>query len=428
MTGNGPFLFDGDSTDIVRNPNSWTKLGHVLYVDQPVGTGFSTASKPYPVKTQERVTDDFYKWLKSFLLNFPHLRSKNVHLIGESYAGIYIPYFAAAIAENQNSFHINLRSMSLGDGTWGNAAAMSAVVADSYLEEHKSTLKVPDDIVSAFTDARQTCGFDVVLEEAHTYPPAGKIMIPGNPENMNQKRHREKLQQRSVSTLFNESCNIHPTTAQDIRQSILHSTCYGPCAAFSTAMDYLTTASKAGTGKKCFDMYDITNGCDAINDLELLNTYFSRADVQTALNIPPPGRAAPAYDPCTPSIQAALLEDFPTPPAYSILPSLTTDHSIALHAYSGYNDFLVNHIGTELSLQNLTWRGERGFSRKPDSPFYVDDAAPVDDGFGLTAQAGIWGEERGTSYHLFWGAGHSVFKKKPREMFAFVRDMVVAKG
>jgi hypothetical protein len=63
--------------------------------------------------------------------------------------------------------------------------------------------------------------------------------------------------------------------------------------------------------------------------------------------------------------------------------------------------------------------------------FYVDDAMPVDsrDGENATTKvAGHWAEERGVSYHLFQGAGHSVFANKPREMFAYVRDVVVGEG
>lgn len=59
--------------------------------------------------------------------------------------------------------------------------------------------------------------------------------------------------------------------------------------------------------------------------------------------------------------------------------------------------------------------------------FYSDNAKPNDGERNEDRSvAGVWGEERGVSYHLFHGAGHSVIAKKAREMFAFVRDIVVA--
>jgi carboxypeptidase C (cathepsin A) len=449
MTGNGPVLFDGNTTHLIENPQSWTKLGHVLYVDQPAGTGFSSASNPYPVRDNDRVTSDFYKWLQSFFSHFPHLRAKRVHMIGESYAGIYIPYFAYAIAENQDDYPIDLRSISLGDGTMGNPAAMTAVTVSTFLESKKSLLQIPDEILSAFTQADQTCGFTTVLQQAEQFPPKGKFEIAGDPENLNYKhRHRrhqfQQYQRRNLRNVMNETCNNHPTTPEQVSSSILNSTCYGSCATFSTAMNYLNAVSAAGTGKRCFDIYDITNDCTTIDPLGLMASYFSRGDVQAALNLPP-APAGLAFAPCNSTIlDTLLLVVPPTPPAYTILPSLVTEHNISVHVYSGDNDLLLNHVGTELVLQNMTWRGAQGFSRKPSRTFYADDAAPallgsdacdVNVSHASTVRseigqrcvpAGIWASERGVTYHLFRGAGHSVFIKKPREMFAYVRDVVVA--
>lgn len=445
MTGNGPLVFEDNSTRLIKNPHRWSRVGHVLYVDQPVGTGLSTASSPYPLRDNDGVTSDFYKWLKSFISYFPHLQGKQVHLIGESYAGIYIPYIADAIVKNNDSFPIDLRSLSLGDGTWGNNAAMTSVAIGSYLRSKKSELKIPEDILAVFDEADHECGFDKVLEDATVFPPLGKVTIPGDPEHLNYKqRSFHQYQRRDLGDIFDVSCKIHPTTPAEVRQSIMNSTCFGPCATFTTAMDYLNTASEAGTGKSCFDMYDITNDCDAVDPLPLMNTYFSRADVQKALNIPPADDSDPiTYNPCNPTILDTLLAaEPPEPPAYNILPDLTNFHGIHLHIYSGENDLLVNHFGTELSMQNLTWRGTRGFAHRPDKVFYINDTAPLEltictpnsDKKGLVCipedyeyppQAGIFADERRSTYHLFKDAGHSVFIKQPATMFAFVRDVVV---
>ncbi|OGM47017.1 serine carboxypeptidase [Aspergillus bombycis] len=265
-TGNGPVSFDGNSTRLIQNPHSWTKLGHVLYVDQPVGTGYSTASNPYPVPDHDRVTSDFDQWLRNFFALFPHLRKKQVHMIGESWAGIYIPYFASAMVQGQDSFPINLCSISIGDGTIGNAAAMSTVTIGSFMRSQKEILQIPDEILSVFTEAEKTCGFDHILEAANQYPPKGKIRIPGNPENRNYKRH----QLLDARNLVDETCNLEPTTPDMVKASILNSTCYGPCATFATAFDYLGAMSASGTGKPCHDIYDTLNDCDTVDPLGLL--------------------------------------------------------------------------------------------------------------------------------------------------------------
>ncbi|KAE8353897.1 Alpha/Beta hydrolase protein [Aspergillus coremiiformis] len=435
-TGNGPVSFDGNSTRLIRNPHSWTKLGNVLYVDQPVGTGYSTASNPYPVPDNDRVTSDFYKWLRNFFILFPNLRSKRVHMIGESWAGIYIPYFASAIVEGQDLFPIDLRSISIGDGTIGNPAAMSTVTIGKFMRSQKDTLQIPNEIRSVFTEVEAICGFDEILKAANQYPPNGKIHIPGHPENRNYKRHDPT----------NTTCNIHPTTPDMVKTSILNSTCYGPCATFATAFDYMSTVSASGAGKQCHDIYDTHNDCNTIDPLDLLAAYFSRADVQVALNLLPAAEeslnshnSAPptTFSPCNSTILDKLLTSTPpVAPAYSILPHLVTSHNISLHIYSGEHDMLVNHFGTELCLQNMTWNGAQGFSQKPSRLFFADNAVPShfllhscekeNSTETCDSAAGLWASERGVTYHLFWGAGHSVFGKKPREMFAYVRDVVVA--
>ncbi|KAF3400226.1 Carboxypeptidase Y [Penicillium rolfsii] len=417
--GNGPISFVDNSTQIKRNPYSWTQLGHVLYVDQPVGTGFSTASNPYPVRDNDMVTTDFVAWLNSFFTYFPLLQSKKIHLMGESYAGIYIPHFTAALMESNTLHPLDIRSISLGDGSWGNAAAMSSVSIGAYMRSQATALKIPKDILAAFEAAEKVCGFDDVLDQAQVYPPNGKIDIPGNPENLNYRRRR-----RDMTDVLNASCSISPKTVSDVNTSIFNSTCYGPCAIHSTAMDYMDTASNTGTGIPCFDVYDIHHNCSTINSMALMAEYFSRTDVQDALHVSDRG----AYSACNSTILGVLLgASSVVPPAYAILPSLVA-HNISLHIYNGEWDMLLSHIGTEISIQNMTWRGAQGFSTRPQRLFYVDDAMPVDSHHwknATTKVAGYWAEERGVSYHLFRGAGHSVFANKPREMFAYVRDVVV---
>ena len=40
---NGPYKIGEDNQTIVSNPHSWNSHANLLYVDQPVGTGFSNA-------------------------------------------------------------------------------------------------------------------------------------------------------------------------------------------------------------------------------------------------------------------------------------------------------------------------------------------------------------------------------------------------
>lgn len=84
---NGPFVFPGNDSNPQPNANSWTKLGNVLYIDQPVGTGYSGGSVEAAINSQ--VTQSFASWLAAFYNIFPDMKSKKTYITGESYAGIY---------------------------------------------------------------------------------------------------------------------------------------------------------------------------------------------------------------------------------------------------------------------------------------------------------------------------------------------------
>ncbi|KAK2813094.1 hypothetical protein FQN50_000771 [Emmonsiellopsis sp. PD_5] len=454
LTENGPLSFTGNNTMPTRNPYSWAKLGHVLYIDQPVGTGLSTSSTNEPVSTNDQVTSDFYAWLGAFYRHFPHLTRKKTHMMGESYAGIFVPYFASHIVNNRDTLPINLVSISMGNGVLGNNAAMADVGVGPYMKSHASLLGVSPEILEAFASADNICQFDSVLAQANRHPPIGPVMVPGNPENLNFKRDRQSISpllSRDLDTMG--ECNIYPTTPDSVLESILNSTCHGPCATFSTAADYLET--KSNLTNSCFNIYNIKYDCTTLNPLDRLTAYINRADVQAALNVPQPTPHPYPFQPCNNQILHSLLSplNHPTPPAYSIIPDLLTTHNISTHIYHGQLDMLVNHLGAELVLQNMTWNGAQGFQTPPEKFFGVRGSGSGSGSRGLgmrgggkrwlnrtmmdgngngngngdvaVAATGRWIEERGLTYHLFFEAGHSVPFDLPREMFEYVRDVVV---
>jgi len=92
-----------------------------------------------------------------------------------------------------------------------------------------------------------------------------------------------------------------------------------------------------------------------------------------------------------------------------------TKHHIPIVIYSGNDDSLVSHRGSEVVIQNTTFGGIQGFSRKPSTP-WTDDAGNF---------AGIVHQERNWTYVLFKGAGHLVPFSKPATAFTFFREFVL---
>jgi len=118
----GPILTTVDENDVLtgvaENPSSWNKKHNMLYIDNPVGAGFSYSNK-MPT-TQDEVTDNLYEFLQQWYTLFPEYQSNPFYPFGESYAGKYVPSLTRRIHEMNNGdedvIKINLAGMGIGDG------------------------------------------------------------------------------------------------------------------------------------------------------------------------------------------------------------------------------------------------------------------------------------------------------------------------
>ncbi|KAI4372554.1 hypothetical protein MLD38_010769 [Melastoma candidum] len=94
----GPFTFNyqdfdtGSLPTLLLNPFSWTKISSIIFIDAPVGTGFSYS------RSQEayNVTDTIaaaqnYEFLRKWLLEHPKFRSNPLYVFGDSYGGKMTP-------------------------------------------------------------------------------------------------------------------------------------------------------------------------------------------------------------------------------------------------------------------------------------------------------------------------------------------------
>ncbi|KAL7541891.1 hypothetical protein ACHAXR_011336 [Thalassiosira sp. AJA248-18] len=120
---------------LVPNEFAWTKKSSMLFIEQPGGTGFSTASTEWRGEEADKRNEDdvasaFYAFLQNFYTVFgEELKQKKLYISGESYAGMYIPSIARGIhlrnkhilAKDKGyrspSLHvIDLRGAAIGNG------------------------------------------------------------------------------------------------------------------------------------------------------------------------------------------------------------------------------------------------------------------------------------------------------------------------
>mmetsp|Transcript_14997 Transcript_14997/g.36884 ORF Transcript_14997/g.36884 Transcript_14997/m.36884 type:complete len:583 (+) Transcript_14997:269-2017(+) len=126
--------------DLVVNENSWTKYTTMLYPEQPIGTGFSYGNYP---KDETDVAADLYQFMQNFYKVFDHLTNHKLFVMGESYAGMYLPsigrYFHLRNEDLKNGVelanfgnnptHINLGGVGIGNG-WMNGFVQGPATID----------------------------------------------------------------------------------------------------------------------------------------------------------------------------------------------------------------------------------------------------------------------------------------------------------
>ncbi len=112
---NGPLTTDGKNVGLASP--SLTDVGDVLYLDQPVGTGFSYGLSDIDVLSSvEAVTTEFINFLSSFLGMYPDYASRKVFLMGEDFGGKLLPRFAKAINDfSERGGTVNLRALFIGN-------------------------------------------------------------------------------------------------------------------------------------------------------------------------------------------------------------------------------------------------------------------------------------------------------------------------
>ena len=104
-TGNGPLRVsetgsktEGKDFEITYDTTiSWAPAGDLLWVDQPVGTGWSWGE--HMVTSLDEIGQEFLSFLQHFYEEYPVYKERELVLTGESFAGKYLSYSAKAIMD-----------------------------------------------------------------------------------------------------------------------------------------------------------------------------------------------------------------------------------------------------------------------------------------------------------------------------------------
>ncbi|KAL5705816.1 hypothetical protein ACHQM5_024061 [Ranunculus cassubicifolius] len=121
LTELGPFRVKRTGKTLYMNEHSWNKKANILFIESPVGVGFSYSLNmtEYLEGSDNQTSADNYRFLINWLERFPEYKGRDLYLSGESYAGHYVPQFAHVILEKNKkpiqTQAINLKGIIIGN-------------------------------------------------------------------------------------------------------------------------------------------------------------------------------------------------------------------------------------------------------------------------------------------------------------------------
>ena len=167
---------------------------------------------------------------------------------------------------------------------------------------------------------------------------------------------------------------------------------------------------------KCYNMYDLrlrdaypSCGMAWPPDLDQVVPYLRRQDVKDALHVDSGKQSG--WVECSGAVGAAF-KPVKSHPAIQMLPEILKEVPIIL--FSGNQDLICNHIGTEDLIHNMEWNDGKGFELFPGT------WAPRKHWTFEGESAGFYQEARNLTYILFFNSSHMVPFDYPRR----TRDML----
>ncbi|CAF4081134.1 unnamed protein product [Adineta steineri] len=355
----GPFRFQDENT-MIENDGSWHLYTNLLFVDQPVGTGFSNIGTDSYVHELDEMANQFLSFLDQYIKIFPELLENDIYLAGESFAGQYIPYIAKAILEQRST--LKLCGLLIGNGLIDpvitHKSYLPFAVANNLVVENSD---IYDRINIEVEQCDQALSKQVHIFEEACYGILDAIKANGAMNN----HHRQNQKGRCVNEY-------------DIRLDDTHPEC----------------------------------GRNWPLELNYTRSYLRRQDVMSSIHI---NDKKVRWTYCSDSV-TDMFKAYNSKPSITLLPDLLKQIPIIL--YSGEYDLICNHWATEAMIDSMTWNNGTGFdfgngTSSPKHPWIVDGES-----------AGLIQSARNLTYILFYDASHMVPYDYPRRSRFMLHEFI----
>lgn len=377
MLGNmyelGPQSVTRDLGLCPNTEGAWNRLYGLLFVDQPIGTGYSiTGNEPIPT-TQDKVASDLYIGLQRiFKKHASVLRGRPLVVAGESYAGKYVPSLVHYILQLQEA---------LGPALGGRAPLTKS-------------RPVPPRMLAAGAPLFNLSG--AIIGNGLT-DPAAQVMTHADVAH--------------ALGLIDQRQQVDALKLQlEVMQAIAGGRWEEAHRFRGELLDKL--AKDAGLAT----LLDLRRQVD-YDHLHLVDDYLNQAEVKKALGVP----AHVVFESCSDRVGEALGPDVMQSVAY-LMPDILAALPVLL--YQGQMDLQDGPAGTEEWVSQLDWPSKQAFQnakrrlwRVPDGPSAAADAILVSSGARATGggsssssvgQSQQWVAGGGQANHASSGASGGV--------------------
>ncbi|EYB27867.1 hypothetical protein FG05_04546 [Fusarium graminearum] len=371
---NGPFKWQYGTYKPVPNAWSWHKLANVIWVEYPIGTGFSTG--PVTAHNNTQTADEFVKWWKNLVDTFS-LQGKKIYVTGESYAGVYVPYVGAAMLDKKDKKYYDVQGALYYDPVmpYADELHLDKAAFPAFFRHWESVFAIPNKNKKILENDNEKCGLDKYREAHLTYPPPPKPW-------------------KSVPT---KGCDI--TSHFDEIIPVIN---------------------------PCFNVYHVQDTCPVLWDIlgfpsvEYVapgaSIYFNLPDVRKAIHAPSTPKnwtscSGPVFVKDDPHYDPAEHEK-----KFQTLVEKTNNVIIG----SGMADYIITSNTTALAVQGLKWNGKQGFQKAPSQEFVVpiinNTALNTENWAGGSVQGEVH-SERGFTLATVKTSGHMVPQYAPPAAF-----------
>ncbi|TFL01046.1 carboxypeptidase C [Pterulicium gracile] len=315
----GPCNIANKGANTTNNSFSWNSNANVIFLDQPINVGYSYSTGS-TVDTSHASGIDVHAFFVLFFQRFPHLKGRELHIAGESYAGHYIPNIASVLFNEEKKSRdlsietgINLASLLIGNG-----------LTDPYTQ----------------------------MGSVADYACDGPYPIYDDPNGAECQALRSKVPtcQRLMKTCYNYDSRFTCVPAGLYCNSQL----YGP---------FMQTG---------LNPYDVRLKCDRSKDGDLcykelnwVEAYLNDPAVKVKLGVSPEREFAS----CNMDVNKAFaVKGDGAHNSALLLPELI-EAGVRMMIYAGNADFMCNYIGNERWVEELSTSFKSEFASAPSLPF-----------------------------------------------------------